>query len=532
MSLHVTAYQRLRLPGMKSLDGRGGFIAKFTVYLKDRPGSLASLSSLVARHKGNIGFFHYDRSVDASRVAVEVQFETKKALGELVKALKTKNALFAGPKKAKDGVEIVSLENILEIKVRLVDRPGTLAAFARLLKQHKANMIYMLFDGDIDADSADVAVATKSPEEVDFLLGVLNSKGYRYRVVYRGAEEEKFSRVIGLKQVEKFFLRLKDLIADADAEEIRALVGSSQDLHSDLVRFYHEAGNDLEAGDVFENVLALASIAASRTGKRFTATGMLPLQLSGRVKLHGFRLPTSESVYVFTHDGEITLIDSGYGLYYEDVKSLLRGLSLDPARVRRVFVTHPDADHIGAAGYFEEEFGTRVLMHKSSRGVMKNRNRGCGGDDRLRDLNKYFTRLVTRFTKCRYPENPRFFSHRKKGHLGDFAVIDSFRVGDLEFDVLESKGGHILGQVFFLNREHGLCFTSDFLIDTRTLSAEDRKFLRINRDLLVSVNRDSNVFRDEMASLQNLIADVDKDLRKRGKCALVFPGHGNYYSLD
>ncbi|HUT23491.1 MAG TPA: MBL fold metallo-hydrolase, partial [Sumerlaeia bacterium] len=276
MSLPVKAYRRVQVAGGERPRGEGGFIAKFRVFLRDRPGALDGFSSFIARNGGNIGFFHYDRSVDAHRVAVEVQFRNAGDLRGFLQSLAGRKGLFSGPRTSRDDVQIIALENVLEIKVRLVNKPGTLAAFARLLKKQEANVIYMLYDEDIDAEAADVAIATESPDKVDALLGVLNGAGYRYRVLYRGTEEEKFGHVIGLKQVEKFFLRLRDLIGDADLEDVRSLVSSSQDLYSDLVRFYEEAGNDLEAGDVFEEVLALASMAVSRTGGRFAAVGMLP----------------------------------------------------------------------------------------------------------------------------------------------------------------------------------------------------------------------------------------------------------------
>jgi len=43
--------------------------------------------------------------------------------------------------------------------------------------------------------------------------------------------------------------------------------------------------------------------------------------------------------------------------------------------VKRIFVTHPDTDHAGMAGYFEEEFGSEVHIHRESEEVIRNQNR-------------------------------------------------------------------------------------------------------------------------------------------------------------
>ena len=64
-------------------------LAKFQVYLPDRPGSLAGFASTIAQAGGNISFFHYDRSVDSSRVAVEVQLDDERAVTGLLATLRT-----------------------------------------------------------------------------------------------------------------------------------------------------------------------------------------------------------------------------------------------------------------------------------------------------------------------------------------------------------------------------------------------------------------------------------------------------------
>ena len=42
------------------------------------------------------------------------------------------------------------------------------------------------------------------------------------------------------------------------------------------------------------------------------------------------------------------------------------------------------------------------------------------------------------------------------GEEGGFKIIDNFEVFGLHFKVLESWGGHVPGQVFFLCKEAGL----------------------------------------------------------------------------
>lgn len=528
-SLPVKIYKRIGVPTKKT-DVH--LVLKFRVFLADRPGSLADFALLIAGSNGNISFFHYDRSLHSNRVVAEVQISSWDDLAALADSMEEQRTLIEETSILRDDVQITSIENILEIKVRLENKPGTLAAFANLLKSHRANVLYMLYDEDIDLESADIAMATKDLGEIDSLLDAVNKAGFYYRVLYRGTDEKKVEHIIGLKLVEKFFLKLRKLLAHEDFDELRSIVDSSQDMQADLVQFYEEAGKYLESGDVFEKILALASQSRSRIGERFSAIGMPPVQINKNVTLYSFRLPTSENIYLFHHDGELTMIDAGYGVYYEDIKKLLREKTIEPSQVTRIFLTHPDADHAGTAEYFADEFGTQVFLHPGCRGVIENENRAYGLTGRLADLNKYYTRLINTFTKSRFHRNITYFPLSDLGYSGAFKVVFSFEIGGLKFEALESHGGHVPGHVFFLNREYGLIFTSDFLINVQSLSPEERNVLGVYRYLLTNPNSDSQLFKKESEALKKVIIALDAGLRKHRRYVTIFPGHGEYYRAE
>jgi glyoxylase-like metal-dependent hydrolase (beta-lactamase superfamily II) len=283
---------------------------------------------------------------------------------------------------------------------------------------------------------------------------------------------------------------------------------------------------------VFEKILTLASKSRSSIGQRFSAVAMPLIRINEKVNLYGFRLPTSENIYLFTHDDEITMIDAAYGVYYKDMKDLLRRKSLDPSKVRRIFLTHPDADHAGTSGYFAEEFGTEVYMHPACQGVIDQNNRAYGTTGRLANLNKYYTRLINKFTESTFPATFRHFTVKDSGHEGAFKIIDMLKVGNLQFEVLESHGGHIPGLVFFVNREYGLVFTSDFLINVRSLSPDDREILGVYRYLLTNPNSDTQTYKRESEALKDVIMTLDSALQSSGRHGVVFPGHGDYYRAD
>ena len=200
--------------------------------------------------------------------------------------------------------------------------------------------------------------------------------------------------------------------------------------------------------------------------------------------------------------------------------------------VKRIFLTHPDADHAGTSGYFAAEFGTEVFLHQGSKGVIENKNRAHGLTGRLANLNMYYTRLINQFTGNKFPEKIEYFQLSVSGHEGAFRTIDVFMICNLEFLVLESHGGHIPGHVFFLNKDYGLIFTSDFLINVRSLSPEDRDVLGVYRYLLTNPNSDGDLYKRESEALKELILFLDNKQKTKGRHAIVFPGHGEYYRID
>ncbi len=78
------------------------------------------------------------------------------------------------------GLELGLLDtgNILRIEVHLDHKPGTLGAFAALLKEHDANVINMEYSEDISVSSALFSIVTMNTSEIDSLLRDMNSRGF------------------------------------------------------------------------------------------------------------------------------------------------------------------------------------------------------------------------------------------------------------------------------------------------------------------------------------------------------------------
>jgi glyoxylase-like metal-dependent hydrolase (beta-lactamase superfamily II) len=102
----------------------------------------------------------------------------------------------------------------------------------------------------------------------------------------------------------------------------------------------------------------------------------------------------------------------------------------------------------------------------------------------------------------------------------------------MRFEVLESLGGHLHGHVFFLCSEAGLLFTGDCLINFDSLTKEREDFATLAKNLMTTVNVDSERARKERKALLEIAGELDAQLWAKGQRLLVCGGHGTISTVE
>ncbi|HJJ96598.1 MAG TPA: MBL fold metallo-hydrolase, partial [Methanocorpusculum sp.] len=87
-------------------------------------------------------------------------------------------------------------------------------------------------------------------------------------------------------------------------------------------------------------------------------------------------------------------------------------------------------------------------------------------------------------------------------------------------------------QLFLYEKNEGLLFTSDALINFASMTKVRKDYCSIADYLVTSVNVNSEIARTEHHELMRIAKEIDAELREKGKRLLLCCGHGAVSMLD
>ncbi|MDD1770587.1 MAG: MBL fold metallo-hydrolase [Methanomassiliicoccales archaeon] len=469
----------------------------FVARMPDRPGSMERAAEIIKRHGGNIERIHYDRRIDTQTVFFEVTCD-EVALKAIRRELEAIGYLQSS----------LAPLSLLKLNVHVANRPGALYEFLDRTTAAGANIAFLDFDHrSDDPDRLTVSLTIEQGANVEGLLDDLRSK-FRLEVLEYDRTGRNLDDAV-------FYIRF--------AQELREIIGDAEDEF--LMKLLHDVDHIVQSltnlgkdpKKAFESILLTGRMLKSTLGEGFHAS-VQTIDLDWRRQLFCFQMPCGGNVFVFRDGDEAVLFDTGYGIYHEDIVRMLRSYDLDADCITRVFLTHADADHAGGAGFFR----CPSHMHPFTLRILGDLSRAYGSKSEGSVLEEVYTRLINLFSRYNPPTEPVLFPAAGEGKIGPFPWLGEFRVGGVRFNVLESLGGHQAGQVFFLSEDARLLFTGDSLFNLDSLSEDRARYNLLARDLMTSVNVDSEAAKKERGGLLDLAASLEV----LGKGVLVCGGHG------
>lgn len=276
-------------------------------------------------------------------------------------------------------------------------------------------------------------------------------------------------------------------------------------------------------------VKGIGDYLGANTGKNFTSDYQ-KIPLTANITFYSFQLPGGGNLNIFDagKDGKMVL-DTGYGCFYHDCDKMLEKVGVDGFFDTRVVIcTHADADHCGASGYFS----TMPLMHPTCKAILDAGTRNHGSVNNLDLLEKFYTTSINTMSRMNVPDKVIECGTEPIGMRGLFPIIEKISFAGMEFEVWESLGGHIAGQLLLFEPNLGMLFTSDAFINFATLSKERADYCSIADSMIGSVNVDSEIARTERKELTRLAVELDAELKKNGKYLFICCGHGAVSKID
>lgn len=476
--------------------------------MPDKPGALHRAAEIVKSYTGNIIRIQYDRRIDPATVFFEVT-ATPESYSRMKEDLHAIGYL----------QESLPTLGFLKFSVYLPHEPGSLFDLLTYITGTGANIAYIDFD-DRRSDPGRVTISLNVNETaiVESLLDRLKSR-YRLEILEYDTTGEKLDDTV-------FYVRF--------AQAVRGLIGTAEDKFllsllqdvNHIVQELNSLGQDPK--EVFEWILCTGRTLRNTTGEGFYAD-VQRISLADDVEVFCFQMPGGGNIFLLRAPDETVMIDTGYGIYHEDAVRMFQHYGLgDPGKIRRIYITHADADHCGAGGFFE----AKAYTHTGSLEIIRRANRAYGSRSESSILEEVYTTVINLFSHFTPPEDPEVFAPERIGMRSIFPVIARFTVHDLEFEVLESLGGHMHGQVYLFCPTHGIIFTADTLINFASLDEARKRYNSLADFLVTSVNVDSDCAKRERKALLELIRDMDEELTPAGRRCLVACGHGAVSVLE
>jgi glyoxylase-like metal-dependent hydrolase (beta-lactamase superfamily II)/ACT domain-containing protein len=476
--------------------------------MPDAPGSLHRAAEILKKYEGNINRIQYDRRIDPATVFYEVT-ASDEAFEKITRDL------------AKIGYLQTSLKplNFLKFCLYLPHKPGALYDFLNFTTSAGANIAFIDFDDKgRHPDRLTVSLNLEQSSVVDQLLDHLKSR-YRLEIIEYDTTGKHLDDTV-------FYVRyaqaIRELIGESEEDFLLSFLADTNHIVQELM----DRGNDPQK--VFESILLTGQTLGTTTDEKFSAD-VQKFPLTEHSNLFCFQVPCGGNIFLINTPDENVMIDTGYGIYHDDVKKMLSRYGFSGERkVSRIFITHADADHCGAAGFFTAP----VFLHKDTLAIIKKNNRAYGSRSEHSVLEEFYTKMINLFSKFNAPVQVQCFDDNPVTMRGIFSVLGTVIMGDIELEVLEGLGGHTCGQIYLYSQKLGLLFAGDSVINFSSLTKERADYSSLAAFLVTSVNVDSELAKKERKALLDLALETDAKLVTAGRRCLVCGGHGAVSVLE
>jgi len=474
----------------------------YVTNMPDKTGAFMLATKIIARHNGNIVRVSYNKAVDLHTLFIDVE------------AQEDKLALIAGELGSVGYLnEKISETRVVVVNIKIPDKPSSVLPILRILDRYGINISYInSSSNNTEFQDFKMGLLIENPGIIKLLLEEI-SESYQIDIVDYDDAENSLDNTI-------FYIRL--------ANEMQKLMHLSTETTMEFIaesnriwQVHQEKGENPKK--VFEYIRRFANFISLHRDGNFRAD-IEKVQISPRVTLYNIQPPCGSNTYVLEAENELVLVDTGYTIYQGEMFEIFRKLFGDwQAKLKRVYISHADVDHCGLLAKLGN---AEICVNRKSAENLKRQYLGIPDYREHNEVGLGYSKLSRIISGYIPPDTENFAildrgdipeEHRELLHIGDFSVAD------LEFEVLEGSGGHVYGEMVFVNRKFGVAFTGDLLVNISGFSPERAEFNSLAPYLMNSVNSDSEKATEMRRQILSLAEEAGEAVQKP---CIICGGHG------
>lgn len=473
----------------------------FVTTMPDRAGAFLRASRIIAKHFGNIVRVSYNKAVDPHMLFIDVAASDDKLI-------EIENELLGIGYIKKN----ITQTRIIEVTVKIPDRPGALVPVLEILDGYDINISYLNSSaGGEPYQNFKIGLLIENTSVIKKLIDKI-SEIYQINIVKCDDSEENLDNTV-------FYIRLANemqKLLDLNTEKTMAFISESNRI---LQALQAEGEN---AGKVFDYIRRFAYFVSGSRGENYKAD-IEKVEISDNAVLYSIQPKCGSNTYVFDSRDGLLLIDTGYAIYAREMHRVLSGLFPDwEERKKRVYITHADVDHCGLLSKIKN---AEIFVNRKSAESL--RRQTCGLPDYRENTE----------VRLGYSKISRIISGYMPPDIKNLKVIDSgtpaehsglieigkMTVAGLDFTIYEGSGGHVNGEMVYACRKAGIVFTGDILVNINGFTKERAEFNSLAPFLMKSVNVDSQKATEMRKQVGALIRDISD--RNQRPC-IICGGHG------
>jgi Zn-dependent hydrolases, including glyoxylases len=469
--------------------------------MPDKSGAFLRASRIIAEFDGNIVRVSYNKAVDPHMLFLDIVAEEQN-----IRKIETE-LLSIGYI-----VDKINEIRVIEVSVRIPDTPGSVLPVLEILNSHNINISYLnSSSGSEPYQNFRMGLLIENAQLIKTLLDEISAL-YPIDIIQCDSEEENLDNTV-------FYIRLANEMQELlklNTEKTMQFLNES----NRILQALQASGED--AGKVFNYIRRFAYFVSGNRGDNFKVE-IEKIRLSLKVTLYCIQPLFGSNTFVFDNSDSLTIIDTGYAIYAEEMENVLSSLWPDfNERQKRIYITHADVDHCGLLSKIEN---AEIILNRKSAESLERQAEGLPDLRENTEIRFGYSRISQIISGYTPPDPSRFTIIDKDtpDEHEDLLIIGSLKIGDLDFDIYEGSGGHLGGEMLYVCSNPGIIFTGDLLVNIAGFSEETAEFNSLAPFLMKSVNVDSEKaakMRSQLMLLSGKIAFENK------KPCILCCGHG------